>query len=108
MKITTNNQKRELISFFDLPEKVRPDFDYVENDDKCICRFVKFKGSYYDTFDTQAITTRNGQNMDFAMAVNHSDPLAKWNSVISESFFSGVLFRFVDNFEYVICGCYYS
>lgn len=108
MKITTNNQKRELISFFDLPEKVRSDFDYVANDDQNSCRFVKFKGSYYDTFDTQTITTANNQPTGWSMVVNHSDPLAKWNSIISETFFSGVLFRFVDNFDCVIVGRYYS
>lgn len=106
MKITTNNHPRELISFFDLPENARSDFDYVTDDAQYEFRFVSYKGNFYDTYDTQRISVDCGQYMGWTMAVEKDSPLSKWNAVISESYFSGVLFRFID--DSVTCGSYTS
>lgn len=106
MKIITNNIPRQLISFFDLPEKDQNDFDYVTDDARCEYRFTSYKGNYYDTYDTQRISVDHGQYMGWTMAVEKDSPLSKWDAVISESYFSGVLFKFTD--ESVICARYYS
>lgn len=34
MTITSNNVPRQLVCFHDLPEKVQPEFDYIEGDDR--------------------------------------------------------------------------
>ena len=41
-KVITNKQKRELMSFYDLPEKEQEYYKELESSD-----FFKFKGDYY-------------------------------------------------------------
>lgn len=106
MKIITNNIPRQLISFFDLPLKDQEEFDYVTEDARYEYRFTSYKGNYYDTYDTQRIAVNHGQYMGWTMAVEKDSLLSKWHAVISESYFSGVLFKFTD--ESVICGSYQS
>ena len=106
MKVITNNQAREMIPFDDLPLKVQADFDYVEGEDRFSYRFVSYRGCFYDVYDTQVINvapTFSG----FGCNVQKEDPLAKWHSVISESYFSGVVFKLAND-ESVICGSYTS
>ena len=107
MKITTNNIPRELVTFHDIPKKSQPDFDYVTEDAQFEYRFIQYKGSWYDTYDTQCIAVNHGQFMGWTMAVEEDSPLAKWHAVIGESYFSGVLFRFTGE-SMVICGSYSS
>jgi hypothetical protein len=35
-------------------------------------------------------------------------PIEGWDAIVNESFFSGVLFRYAPDTDYVICGRYYS
>lgn len=107
LKITTNNKPRELVSFFDLPEKAQSDFDYVEECDRYSARFVQYRKSWYDVHDTQMITVDNGRPMGWTMLVDKNDPMANWDSIVSETYFSGVLFKLVGNDD-VICGRYCS
>lgn len=107
MKIITNSKPRELVTFHDIPKKAQSDFDYVTDDAQCEYRFIQYKGSWYDTYDTQRIGVDIGQFMGWAMAVEKDSPLSKWHAVISESYFSGVIFRF-NGEDMVVCGGYTS
>ena len=107
MEIITNNVARELCALADLPEKVRKDFDYIKDGEEYSPRLVCYKGSWYDVHDTQVISTATNNRMGFAMQVDASSPFAKWDSIISETFFSGVLFR-LNNDDTVIVGRYSS
>jgi hypothetical protein len=79
----------------ELPAAAQKDFDYVIGepgaDDP---RFVEYKGAWYDVYDVQYITTQRTRPVGHEMVVDPSDPLAQWHAVISESYFSGVLFRY--------------
>ena len=108
MKITTNNQYRDLLPRAALPKKVLSDFAYVCSDEP---RFVHYRGEWYDALDTQVIEPHKGtvtSPMGWAMHVQPTDPLAKWHAIISDSFFSGVLFRFSYGNRRVKCGTYTS
>jgi hypothetical protein len=105
MKIITNNHPRPLAWLAELPGKVRADFDYVGDDFDA--RFVQYKGHWYDVHDTQAIRTVPGAPMGWAMVVAEDSPLADWDSIVSETFFSGVLFRLVGD-DQVIVGQYFA
>ena len=107
MKIITNNQPRNLVTFHDLTLRDQKDFDYVTDDAQYENRFVNYKGSWYDIYDTQRISVNVGQFMGWTMAVDKDSPLIKWNAIVSETFFSGVLFRFTDE-DQIVCGRYYS
>jgi hypothetical protein len=106
MNIITNNHPRPLACILDLPAKVRADFDYVENYDLSY-RFVQYRGTWYDVYDTQVIRTVAGAPMGHAVVVAEDSPLADWDGIVSETFFSGVLFRLVGNDE-VIVGRYFA
>ena len=96
MKITTNNIPRPLQCLLDLPEKARADFDYL--DDPYGARLVQYKGEWYDVWDSMRCPT-----MDSSAPRN---PLSGWDGYISDSFFSGVLFRFADD-DRVVVGQYF-
>ena len=107
MKIITNNTPREMVSFFDLPLKAQSDFDYIRDDDKHSYRFVSYKGNWYDVYDTQRISVTYGAPIGWAMVVKPDDPFSKWDSILSDSCFSGVLFKLCEDTA-VICGGYTS
>jgi hypothetical protein len=92
MNIITNNHLRPLACLAELPVKVRADFDYVGDDfDR---RFVQYKGVWYDVYDSEAC------GVGF-------DQFKGWDGIVSETFFSGVLFRFADE-DQVIVGSYFA
>ncbi len=95
MEIITNNTPRELVCFLDIPAAKQDDFDYLDTDEHCSPRFVKYKGEYYDTFE-------------FTRVGGTSNPLKGWDGVQSDTFFSGVLIKWRDEYEAVIVGRYYS
>jgi hypothetical protein len=106
MKITSTYKAKPLLMLCDLPKKAQSEFDYVNADDYS-ARFVKYRDAYYDVHDTQRITVHDGSPMGWAMVVPADSPLAKWHAVVSETYFSGVLFR-LDSEDNVICGSYSS
>ncbi len=123
MNITTDNKWRPLAALADLPAKAMKEFEYIDEDSIYDLRFVKYKGVWYDAMDTQRITTgsyRMGWAMDtqrittgsyrmgWDMYVTKDHPFVKWSAVISDSFFSGILFKFDEYFEQVIVGRYCS
>lgn len=107
MKITTTNRPKEMVCFFDLPKKAQSDFDYVEGDNRYSPRFVKYRNAFYDVYDTQRITIHNGSPMGWSMVVQHDNPLSKWDAIVSETYFSGILFK-SNSDDMVICGSYVS
>lgn len=96
MQIITNNKPRPLVALADLPEKAQADFDYTKEEALWIPRFVQYKGCWYDVYDSQNITRELG-----------FDQFKGWHAIVSETFFSGVLFRLVGNDD-VVVGRYFS
>jgi hypothetical protein len=94
--IITNNKPRPLACLLDLPDNVRADFDYVAKDGDYTARFVRYLGCWYDVYDSQSITRELG-----------FDQFKGWDGIVSETFFSGVLFRLVGDDE-VIVGRYFA
>jgi hypothetical protein len=83
--ITTNNVPRDIIYGYELTESERAEFDYidwqkVEDGTGDIGEFVRYKGQLYDLNDTEG--------------KSQSEDLAGWDMYISDSFFSGVVFRY--------------
>ena len=96
MKVITNNVPRPLVWWAELPAEVQADFaHYLDEYEKMSGRFVQYKGVWYDTYDCEA-------------AALYQNPLIKqWHGVQSDSYFSGVLFKFVDD-NNVVCGRYFA
>jgi len=102
--VFTNNREREVKNYYDLPEKVRTDQFYYINAQKAAegeegTEFVKYRGNWYDLEDNEGRWTGPGN----------------WDGYYSNSFFSGVVFRYPREegypgaliSDYVIMGQYY-
>ena len=60
-----------------------------------------YRGEWYDTHDVQVIS-RDLHTLE-------GDKLREWHGILSDSFFSGILFRFVgEDLDEVVCGTYFS
>ena len=107
MNIITNNHQRQMACLAELPDNVRAEFDYVREDGDYTARFVRYLGHWYDVLDAQFITREARYPTGWAMVVDETSSLASWHMIVSETYFSGVLFRFVGDDE-VIVGRYFT
>jgi hypothetical protein len=108
MKITTNHHRREVIHEYQLTAKEREEFDYLDwaamergEDSRS---FIRYHGVLYDLSDTEPGPGSQGM----------PPSLKDWSCYRSDTYFSGVVFRWVqDDPPYsddwlVICGSYYE
>lgn len=98
LTITTNNQPRDILHWHDLSDKERDDLDYLDTEErKEQASFFRYKGEIYHIEDS--MTTYGTELYDYG-----------WQGVYSDSFFSGVVFKYPDgwNYDQVIVGRFYS
>jgi hypothetical protein len=111
MEIITNWQPRDMHALHELPAKKQAWFDYVGEDDAYTPRFVQYRGEWHDTHDTQTIDpVKPGEYTGYVgwgVKVHPGSPLCLFDSVESDSFFSGLLFRFVGE-DQVVVGRYFT
>jgi hypothetical protein len=93
-QIKTNHVPRNLTYGYELSEKERKEFDYIAEEDFSTHSFFRYKGEVYDPSDFMRVT-------------DISD-LKGWDGYASDSYFSGIVVKYVDNFERVIVGTYFS
>ena len=91
MQIITNNIPRQLIYGYELTDKEKTDFNYLDDIDSH--NFIKYKGFIYDVNEF--------------MSTYNMDSLKDWDGYSSDSYFSGVLIKFIDS-DYVLMARYYS
>lgn len=106
--IKTNNQTRDVIYAWQLTDKERADFDYIEDIDSpdCSASFFRYKGQVYDLGEFVRLVERSKQ-VGFEHGCEHGSPLLKWHGIMTESYFSGLLVRYADEYcETVIVGSY--
>jgi len=97
LTIVTNNCPRDVLYWQDLTTKEQAEFDYLDTEDRqAEAQFVRYRGWVYDLHDTEY---RGHEGMPRG--------LEGWSNFLSDSYFSGILIRWVDNYERVIVGCYY-
>jgi hypothetical protein len=93
IQIITNGHARDLLPLEDLPPAARGDFDYIAGEDAYDCRFVAYRGNFYDVYDM--------------MRTPPGSPLAAWDGYLNDTYFSGVVVRFVEDGERVQVGRFY-
>jgi hypothetical protein len=96
VEIITNNVPREILDASQLTEAERKDFDYLDWDaleeGRDSASFIRYRGELYDLNDTEGTFPAD----------------RRW-FYRSDSFFSGVLFRYApSDTDYIICGRYYA
>jgi hypothetical protein len=92
--IRTNNVPRNPIYGYELSEKERKEFDYIDAEHFDGHSFLRYKGELYDLSDF--------------MRAREISELSAWDGYASDSYFSGIVIKYVDNFERVIVGTYIS
>ena len=98
MNIITNNIPRPLTCVLNLPAKAQKEFDYIEGVDRYVDRIVMYKGAWYDVYDTMYCPD--------PVPADKPNPFAGWGSYISDSYFSGILFRWVG--DEIVVGRYFA
>lgn len=96
--IKTNNQPRNLLYWNELTVKEQKDFDYlkVNEEAQANANFIRYHRRVYDVSEFMRIEHTN------------KDLFVKWDGYISDSYFSGVLIRYVNDNEQVIVGTFIS
>ena len=98
MKIKTNNQPRENLTWHQLTPKEQKEFDYF--DPSNIGSFFRYKGAVYDMGEFMRI----GANI---APHPQRDGWENWHGYASDSYFSGVLIRYTSDCDQVIVGTYF-
>lgn len=89
----TNNKPRQTIYGYQLTDKQKQDFDYIDDIDNH--DFVMYKGNVLDV-------------NEFMRVDNNSEHFKDWDGYSSDSFFSGTLIKYCDDTDYVIMGWFYQ
>lgn len=93
---TTNNVPRPVLAWYELTNKERAEFDYLDTADRQNeASFFRYKGHAYDLGD--------------AMRVEPTNQLcAGWDGYYGETFFSAVVVKSAAGTDYVVVGRVYA
>lgn len=99
IKIITNNVPRQTVYGYQLPKKWRSEFDYMSDEEYETHNFVIYKNWVYDISEFMRVP--NGAYGLNNLANNDSEFIDSnyWHGYMPDSFFSGVLIRFVDDWD---------
>ena len=99
IEVITDNKPRLIIDGYQLTERERKEFDYIENFD--FASFVRYKGELYDLGDFMILDPRTA-------GVEPSLRSIGWHGYASDSFFSGIVMKYAEgDDDRVIMGRYY-
>ena len=99
MKIKTNNQWRELLSWCDLTEAQQADFDYDGADEGS---YFMYKGHVHALADYPVFGSA------WIAPLEPDSPFIGWDAAAHDTFFSGTCIKVSDCGDAVIVGSYYS
>lgn len=84
MKIKCNNKPRQFVYGYELGDKEKQEFDYINPEELNYHNFVRYKGRVYDV-------------SEFMRIEKHNQELQGFDGYCSDSFFSGVLIKIIDS-----------
>jgi hypothetical protein len=103
--IVTNGHHRDILDGWDLTPEEREQFDYIDwekvEKGEESASFFRYRGEIYDLSEFEWTGTLMSGGV-LATAVK------QWDGFLSDSFFSGVLVRYVDDYEGVVVGTYFA
>jgi len=100
VNVITNNKPRMLLTWAELPSTYHAsssEFYYVDDADRHEPRFFKYRGTWYDVIEFDYISDQPC----------YAPLRGKWAEVQTDSFCSGVVIRWFDEFNSVIVGRYF-
>lgn len=103
VEVICNNVPRDILEGYELSASERADFDYLDWDaierGEESASFFRYRGEVYDLGDIPAVDSRPDVAPDWQ---------AGWDGIATDSFFSGILVRYVEDFERVVVARFYS
>lgn len=102
LTIKTNNAPRPIVNGYELSPKERAEFDYLSDERLDESSFFRFKGNVYDLGEFMRCS------FNMTLSLDEPNVWGKWDGYSSDSYFSGVVVRYVDSHERVIVGRYFS
>ena len=107
MRIITNNKPRPLFSGYELTNAERRELDYIAppDDVETWCeqhnRFFRYRGNVYDIQEFTRIVRQSDRVNPFEHGVwEENSPLLNWDGIQTDSYFSGVVIRYVPDSGY--------
>jgi|SRR5581483_7493134 len=98
--VKTNNIPRDIINGYELNAKEREQFSYIDESETHSwdeAEFFRYRGQLYDLGEFSA-------DYGITRGAGLPEHLSKWDGYMSESAFSAIVVRYVDNNERVIVG----
>ena len=95
--IKTNNHKIPLLSGYELNDKERTELYYIDDFNECTYQFFRYKDYIYDVLEFMTTSSMPADNL-----------LRAWDGYRSDSFFSGIVIKYVNDYEFVKVGTYFS
>ena len=93
MRIETDNKWKPFKCGYEVPQRIREEYDHLAEEEKSDGWFC-YRRRWYHLSDF--------------MRCEESNPFGKWHGYIGDSFFSGVLIKLSDDGEKYIVGTYFS
>ena len=94
--VTTNGHARNIICWWDLSDKERAELKYVTEDAQDWWQGFRYKGWVYNLGEFTSLS-----------AMGCPKSLKKdWHGIKTETFFSGIVVRYANDYESVIVGSY--
>jgi len=91
VQVTTNNHDRQFLFGYEVPEEVKAEYDWLDDDSKHD-NWIKFKGHHYHVADFMAVN-------NIVHNPNPPEWQEGWDGYRSDSFFSGVVIKISDDNE---------
>lgn len=105
LRIISNYHERDILYWYDLTEKEQSEFDWIEDSDTLdvdSAEFFRYRGEVYYLSDFVPIN-----NPQYGSGNNSPFP-DYWQAYSSDSFFSGLLVRYSEDYSAVVVGLYLS
>ena len=110
MTIVTNNIPRDIIAAHELTTQERQQFDYLDweaiDDGVCDAQFFRYRGELYALDQFCRVISPDAQRCH---PMECAEPAFQgWDGYLSDSFFSGMLVKYADDFERIVIATYTS
>ncbi len=102
--IITNNHWNNFLYGYELPEKVKNDFDWIDIDEIEGHSFIKYRNCYYSLSDFMSFHN----TVHYGQAPVKGDFGYGWDGYKGDSFFSGVIIKVSDCGDMYKIGTYLS
>lgn len=106
MTIITNGHARPLVSWQGLPADVKPDFDYLDEEERYGSDFFHYRGSWYHLGEFEGVS-----------GLSDDHEFKGWDGFLTDSYFSATIIRWIgerhaefysDHYGYVIVGRWFT